>query len=326
MRSKKNRSCIPGILLRIWEEAKPGVGEDCVMHGCSSSGTVLGVFDGCGGAGAQRHSCYTDHTEAYMASRLAAGAFYDSFQDLFPTAEDPETARQAYLTRTRERLDATLDAYQPPKQSGGGVKGSIVRVLPSTAAVLLIQPAEEQLQITAIWAGDSRCYLLDGTGLAQLTRDDTTVPDPMENLYEDGILRNVLHAGGHSRLHTAVVTAKPPFAALCATDGCFGYFSTPMEFEGALLGTLLEAANPADWEQRLSRTLGAVAGDDYTLCLGGYGFPDFKSMQDCYRPRFRQLTADCLDRLRGLPLSEREPRRALWQRYRETYLRYLKEE
>lgn len=326
MRPEETNSCIPSVQIEIWKEAKPAEGEDCVMHAFSREAGVLGVFDGCGGAGAQRHACYSQHTEAYMASRLVSGAFYDSFQDLIPSRSSGESQLRAYLARASERVEAVFSAYQPPAVPGGGVKGSMVRILPSTAAIFMIQSEQGAYRLSAVWAGDSRCYLLDRQGLAQLTRDDTSVPDPMDNLYEDGVLRNMIHAGKPMNLHVGTFPVKPPFAILAATDGCFGYFSTPMEFEGALLQTLQQAQSPEAWENLLAQRLGAVAGDDYTLSLAAYGFGSFAALQQFFLPRTEDLTRRYLEPLQELPLDRREPRQEMWAEYRETYLRYLKED
>ena len=323
MKTEKSASCVPSLSLHICVPAKPEAGEDSSMYCYGASASVLGVFDGCGGAGSQHHQLYENHTEAYMASRFCAGAFYDSFQDLFPAEGTPEELLQRYLSLTTERCGVTLSTFRPP-EADSRVKGSMVRVLPSTAAVVLVLPEKDgKYQAAAIWAGDSRCYVLDDYGLAQLTVDDTTVADPMENLYEDGVLKNIIHDGKALSLHVGVFTFKPPFCVLCATDGCFGYFTTPMEFEGALLQSLLASKPPAAWEELVSKIMGKVAGDDYTLCLAAYGFKDFRAMQKYFLLRTRFLTETYLTELRQLPKAQREARQEMWSSYRTDYMRYI---
>ena len=57
-------------------EARKLLGEDSWTYGfCEDSG-VIAVFDGCGGSGARKHDDYNNHSEAFMASRLCAGALY----------------------------------------------------------------------------------------------------------------------------------------------------------------------------------------------------------------------------------------------------------
>ena len=169
-------------------------------------------------------------------------------------------------------------------------------------------------------------YVLTAQGLSQLTVDDTTVPDPMDNLYEDGVLKNILSEGRVPRLRRKSIKLQAPFVVFAATDGCFGYFSTPMEFEGILLETLATAKNAARWEQLLIEGIGRVAGDDYTLCLAAYGFSSFEKMRRQFAPRLELLRNAYLDQLSRLPVTERSIRQSLWQHYQPQYSCYMKEE
>lgn len=305
-------------VLSFCREMVPGKGEDSYCHSFCDSAGLLAVFDGCGGAGARTHDCYTGHTEAYMASRLCAGAFYDVFRTALPS---DAPAHQLFADTALARLKQ----FAPPVDPDGFVlKGSMVRTLPTTAAAALIRQGKNGLFVSAIWAGDSRVYLLDGNGLAQLTVDDTSVPDPMENVYEDGVLRNLLCSDRAVTMHCATVEVKPPFAVLAATDGCFGYVSTPMEFEGLLLQSLLQARTPEQWERGLADSIGALAGDDHCLCLASFGYGRFEALQESLRERFSYLLNQYLKPVSQLPLEDRDSRMALWQQYRGNYFRWMK--
>jgi len=308
--------------LSFCREMLPGQGEDSYCLSFCENAGLLAVFDGCGGAGARTHNYFSGHTEAYMASRLCAGAFYDAFRAAFPCRLSARAVAERVFAP--EAL-ARLKQYTPPVEPGGFVmKGSMVRTLPTTAAAALIQPGSgDALAVSAIWAGDSRVYVLDGDGLAQLTVDDTSVPDPMENVYEDGVLRNILCSDREVTLHCTTVEVKLPFVVLTATDGCFGYVSTPMEFEGLLLQTLLGAETPARWETTLADTIGALAGDDHSLCLAAFGYGSFENLQDSLRQRLAWLTQQFLIPVSRLPVEDRESRFALWAQYRDNYSRWM---
>ena len=295
-----------------------GKGEDSFCHSFRDKAGLLAVFDGCGGAGARTHDFYTGRTEAYMASRLCAGAFYDMFcysaPDALPT---PQQLIEGALERLRK--------YTPPAEPGSfAMQGSMVRTLPTTTAAALISWDAGDPVVSVMWVGDSRVYLLDNQGLAQLTVDDTSVPDPMENLYEDGILRNVLCADRKVKLNHVIIRPQLPFALLCATDGCFGYVSTPMEFEGLLLRSLLAAQSPDQWEKNLNQRIGAIAGDDYSFCLASFGFGRFEALKECLQPRYAWLERYFLEPVSAMPLEDRESRIALWQQYRAPYFRFVK--
>lgn len=303
----------------------PGRGEDSYCYSFCDTAGLLGVFDGCGGAGGRTHDFYSGHTEAYIASRLCAGSFYDDFRALFPCAQSAASlTADVFAPHAAQRLMA----YHPPKdETGFQIKGSGVRTLPSTAAVALVRQWEDgAVEVSAIWAGDSRVYLLDSNGLAQLTADDTTVADPMENLYKDGILRNVLCSDKPVNLHCKTVRVKAPFLVFSATDGCFGYLSTPMEFEGILLETLLRTKCVAEWEAALAKEIGAVAGDDHALCLAAYGYGSYPALQKHFASRYISLEKDYLSPVANLPAEDIESRFSLWASYRDPYMRYIKEE
>lgn len=302
----------------------PGHGEDSYCYSFCDNAGLLGAFDGCGGAGARKHDYYSGHTEAYMASRFCAGAFYDQFRKLFPCNQTADNLTKAiFAPQTAQRL---IDFGPPKDETGFQIKGSSVRTLPSTAAVALIQQGTDgSMLVTSIWAGDSRVYIMDSLGLAQLTIDDTTVTDPMVNIYEDGILKNILCRDKPVKLHCKTITMNEPFVVFSATDGCFGYLSTPMEFEGVLLETLSKTKCVADWERELANTLGSIAGDDHTLCLAAYGYGNYSTLQKSFVRRYEYIEKHYLLPVSNLPVEDRESRFELWSSYRDNYMRYIKD-
>lgn len=313
----------PDFWLTIAREAKKEAGEDCFCRYFCRDAGLVGVFDGCGGLGAQRRLEYSQATEAYVASRLCAGAFYNAFEDTFAQGADNQGLDGRFYRYASENCFQVLSDYRPTETSAFAMRGSMVKTLPTTAASALILRSPAGYWIAPIWAGDSRVYLLDEQGLAQLTQDDTSVPDPMDNLYEDGILQNVLCAGKKPEMHRRKLEVRRPFMVFAATDGCFGYFTTPMEFEGALLHTLLSSRSVAEWEERLSQRIGEVAGDDYTLVMASYGFGDFSRLQKAMKGRWEVLESEQLRRVGELHPDDRASRQALWKEYAPNYMRYM---
>lgn len=302
----------------------PGHGEDSYCYSFCDVAGLLGAFDGCGGSGARKHEYYSGHTEAYMASRLCAGAFYDQFRRLFPCNISAESlAKDIFAPQTAQRL---IDFGPPNNGNSVQIKGSSVRTLPSTAAVALIQQdVDGSVLVSAIWAGDSRVYIMDSLGLAQLTVDDTTVTDPMMNIYEDGIPKNILCSDKPIELHCKTIKMTEPFVVFSATDGCFGYLSTPMEFEGVLLDTLLKSEYVAEWESKLADTVGSIAGDDHTLCLAAYGYGSYEAVKNSFSERFKYIENYYLTPVSYIPVEDRDSRFELWGSYCSDYMRYIKE-
>ena len=309
--------------LRFCQDKIPEHGEDSYCHSYCDTAGFLGVFDGCGGAGARQHDYYHGHTEAYMASRFCAGAFFRRFCEAFPGEMPTEQVVQELFWKGA--LEDLKQSEPPRDEMGFMMKGSMVRTLPTTAAAALVRSQGKEITVSAIWAGDSRVYLLDKEGLAQLTVDDTNVPDPMDTLFDDGILNNIFCSDRKMTLHCRTVAVKPPFAVFAATDGCFGYVSTPMEFEAMVLESLLDSDNPGQWEANLAQMIGQVAGDDHALCLASYGFGKFETLQTTMQPRYAWLDTHCLRTIKELPMEDRKTRTALWDQYKAQYFRFLKD-
>lgn len=142
---------------------------------------------------------------------------------------------------------------------------------------------------------------------------------------DNAILKNILCAESAPNLHQKNFSIQEPFVVFAATDGCFGYFSTPMEFEGALLLSMMESKNAAEWENSLLEHIGQVAGDDYTLVAAAYGFDTFQNLQSTLFPRWQFLKQTQLCVISELPLLDREARIGLWQKYKENYFRYVEQ-
>ena len=257
-----------------------------------------------------------------MAARLCSGALYECIQSCFPINASPDTF-------VKEQLEPCLigaikanmpaeDANRPP------IKG--MRTLPSTMASALIQTGSgTELAVSPVWAGDSRIYILDASGLSQLTVDDSNQTDPMEGLYDDGTLTNVICADKPVYLHYRTFKIKPPFIVIAASDGCFGYVSTPMEFEGMILHTMLESSSTAQWEDNLQKLIASYAGDDHTLCLASFGFGSFQAIQHSFHKRYDYLRKNYLETVWETPWEDRETRRKLWAHYRTNYMKYIED-
>ncbi len=293
-------------------------GEDGASSYCYSfceNGGLVGAFCGLGSEG---RACYGGRSEAYTASRLCAGAFYDTFQALSPGERGMGEVAEEYCTRTERRCEEVLGACRPPAKEGAGTG----RSLACTGAAVLIQARGREFRLSPVWVGDVRAYLLTpADGLIQLSADDTTAPDPLEDLFERGGLTKLLSAGTAAQLSKRDLAAGTPFVTAVATSGCFSYFSTPMEFEGLLLDSLLRASSAEEWERELREAIGRLGGGDDALVMAGYGFASFREVKECYAFRFRKLQSEYLEPLSRLDPADLPNRRSLWQSYRRGYLR-----
>lgn len=298
------------------QEKLAGKGEDSYLYSFSHSGGIIGVFDGCGGSGAKRYPALQGHTGAYLASRAAAGAARQWFQTLCVSSE----VAQASASGLKETMQGALAICAKYGGETSALKGSISKEFPTTAATIVSWTEEDGLCALCLWAGDSRCYQLDGQGLAQLTEDDLSISDPMESLTSDGVLTNYITTSHDFLIHEKMIRLSEPAIFVTATDGCFAYFSTPMEFEYLLLNTLRLANSPAEWEQQLKARLKQISGDDFSLCGMAIGYGSFPVCKNTFYKREKQLFSNYIQKLQDKTVEDRY---RLWSLYREEYARFL---
>jgi chromosome segregation ATPase len=147
------------------------------------------------------------------------------------------------------------------------------------------------LRCRALWAGDSRGYVLtpDG-GLAQLTRDHLRDPaDAQRNLREDSPMSNAISAGEAFIIDSNTTEFVQPAIFLTATDGCFGYLASPAMFELMLLTTLATAQDIEGWRTALEHEISAVAADDASLALVAFGWSRLEDVKQAFAERLKRL-------------------------------------
>jgi len=291
----------------------PGKGEDSWCHALNERAGLIGVFDGCGGLGAASYAVAGGHTGAFLASRAAAAATLDWFERY--CAGGPGDTESL-----KERVLSALSTCAGAVRAGaGGVRGSMVRQLPTTAALWRFESGAQGLEAVCGFAGDSRAYLLDARGLAQVSADDIASEDAMSNLYHDGAMNNVLSADGRFSIGTAQISLKGPCVLLCATDGCFGYLKSPMEFEHLLLSTLAASGCVDAWQEKLERALDEIAGDDQSLAAVIIGYGSFAALRKAMAPRLAALEA-----MIARFADSYEARLAAWEQEKPSYYRLAK--
>lgn len=279
-------------------------GEDSYAYASCGDKTLISVFDGCGGSGSRRYENYVGSTGAYVASRAVAGAVSDWFSNTNGNMEClPE-----YVARALNVCDSYGDKT-------GRLIGSLGLSFPTTAAGMVIDVHSKKTEAECFWAGDSRCYLLDDGGLHQLSRDDIDCQDAYQNLSGDGALTNVINVNGKYTLNRKKVTVKMPCVLFAATDGCFAYMKTPMEFEYVILETLLRSDNIEAWKMNLNAKILEFAGDDHTLCLAAFGFDDFTSVKRYFVERAKMMYSTYMQNNRD--------EQAGWKKYERDYYKYL---
>jgi len=274
-------------LYTINKAAKKDLGEDSYFSDNSDSSAVVSVFDGCGGLGARKYESFKDHTGAYVASRTVSGVVRDWYnkgkEQSWESASELAKILEANINEGYRRFCIPYDNDRLK------IMGSMVRKFPTTMAFAYAEKHAEGIIVHAIWAGDSRVYIIDEDGLAQVTKDDTEVDDAYDNLMNDGAMTNVLSSDGKFHLNYKSIYITRPTIVFAATDGCFGYVTSPMEFEYLILYDLVNHETPEEFRISLWKTLADYAGDDLAMGIMSFYCGSYSNMRQIFARRLEYI-------------------------------------
>jgi len=319
-------------LLSLWSERRLGAGEDArpLTREVTPGRGLVAVFDGLGGSGAASVEAPDGPvTQARLAAQTARAWVDSHARDVLDRRQEP--VRLAADLASVLRRTADEHGLGP-----GRLRSRMIRTLPTTVAIGTFACDAGEIRCDALWAGDSRIYLMTPyLGLQQLSVDHLrSGADPLANLVEDSPLSNVASASGEFRLQRTTVRIEPiPAVLVAATDGCFGYLPTPMHFEHLLLEPLWRAMTFHDWVTDVRRRIEEVAGDDATIAMAvlrpGLGLDELRGV---FAGRFAHVDGIVteLDEVRDSLLTARTTlavrenawraaRERCWLRYREHY-------
>ncbi|MDD3219251.1 MAG: hypothetical protein PHC41_10565 [Lachnospiraceae bacterium] len=300
-----------------FEEKIPDKGEDSYLLSLNEKAGVVGVFDGCGGIGARRYQEYESRTGAYIASRAVAEGVYNWFQQFY---DHLPKGNSHYSEQIKAVIDKQLQLYSSGVQKKSVLKGGMQKEFPTTVSMCVIKPVKNKIALNFLWSGDSRGYMLGKTGLYQITKDDVDGENAMSNIKNDGVLTNVVSASKPYVLHEKVVMLSNPAMVITATDGCFGYLPSPMDFEFCILDSLMAAENMLEWKDNLKSVFKEFTGDDYTFCAVLLNFSGFSDIKAYYKKRYEEMTEKYMIPLKN---AEDEQKDELWDTYRKTYEKYI---
>lgn len=288
-------------IFHIAEEMVKQNGEDSYYYQTKGDDFIVASFDGCGGSGSRKYQNYSGKTGAFIASRAVCGSVKDWFCN---------SRKQQELS---SYIQKSLDICSHYADKKSRITGSLGKAFPTTAAIIVGN--SKTGSINCFWAGDSRCYMLSDKGLHQLTVDDLDGQDAMSNLINDGKMTNVISASSAYRIHTNALKITSPCMLFSATDGCFGYLKSPMEFEYLIIDSLMNARNMIEWKHNLNEKMFAITGDDYTFCAALVGFKTFDNIKQYYKKRHNFVYKNYIDSKHDVNL--------LWELYKKDYSMYI---
>lgn len=209
------------------------------------------VCDGLGGAGSTKYKVEEAgipamRTSGYLGSRVVADCvadFYDFNYERITDIVFSNNNSAVDLQAVIEELKNTIKAALSTKMAKLGIdpmltRNKTLKIFPTTLASALYFQDGEKMKILAIWAGDSRVYVLSPTkGLQMLSLDDAVNAEvEMKSASE---MNNCISAGNPFRLNYSIFEMNEPGIVFCCSDGCFDYLPSPLHFEWLVLQTIL---------------------------------------------------------------------------------------
>lgn len=300
------------LAIAITGTGKSGRGEDSYSYRFNDNGGFMGVFDGYGELDSSRYDNIAGKSGGYIAGNLAAESTLRMFDNgNFTFSEMDSIKLGSDLKKYIEKLKKTM-----------GSSGERM-LLPTTASIIACDYSnKDKIFLEYLWAGNSRGYLLEKSGLCQITEDDLVEQvDPILSKEKPRVI-NLINGETDFKINIKTVKSHNPSLIVTATDGAFSCFSTPMEFEYALLFTLNRAKSIAQWESLLKRLIGEFAEEDFTLLIAGFGFEDFKDLKHYFFDRTKEVFAEYIE-----PISKARENNSIteidemWNKYKQEYFR-----
>ena len=277
------------------------------------------VFDGCGGSGSWQYAEFNNATGAFVAAQSMAKAFIDWSKSMSPEALDDSAKTENSFHAMAQHVLSDLKRNCAPMK----VSGSLVKSFPCTASVSIAIPHIDYLALTTLNVGDSRVYFIaPQTGLVQLTVDDSQGdPDPMESLRDSAPLSDMLYDDNPFKIKTRQVSLTYPCAIVTATDGVFGFFRSPMDFEYCLLDAIMRSSSFAQFEESFKNAIVKVTGDDSTCIISFYGWGSFDNLKRKMVKRYEEMRkmAESLDKAMENGSLD-DLLEATWQKYKKQTL------
>jgi len=282
------------------EDAKP-------LIAINDTSILLGVFDGLGGAGSIQKYKIDGHDDYKSGAYLASRATYNIVECFFRNYELAQfiekdkdynksinVSIQKFLGDLQNFLREELQRQEEvhaDKDRVSKLKSKSVKLLPSTMSLLYTADIQGKKTIFSFWAGDSRSYKLDASGLMQLTCDDIDEVDTsLESINSNAPMNNYINLSEKFHInHDFFIENETKQILISSSDGAFGVFDTPILFESAILSTLESSNSIKMWKSKLEVILKERQNDDISIIIYPIGFNDFDEIKQFYKSRNKLL-------------------------------------
>ena len=281
------------LLIMPWfnEPKKKDAGEDadplCLARKDRTWG-VVGVFDGMGGAGARKYvhkDTGEEHTAAYWASRIVKSSVEVLLNER-PIGKDPIEHVEENLHKTLvEKLNEAIDDF--PSAGASSSISFMIRKLPTTISLCVFKVVDDSVDVRCYWAGDSRVYLMSKDKTYFLTIDDANAPDgdPFSPVNMDLAMNNTVCQDREFKINKSVLKLKlekdNPFVLILCTDGCFGYYKNPIEFDYMIRSQLADSSDKKNWSERIKKAIiENIQQDDFSMSIISLGASSFVELKN----------------------------------------------
>lgn len=188
----------------------------------------------------------------------------------------------------QERLSAFADIMGLELES----KTTGSYLLPTTLTIALINEKETNVDILYLWAGDSRGYIWNIDGLAQITDDHE----------RDETMTNLITLTKPFTLEPRIIKNVPkPVILFNATDGCYKCpcFASPFDLEYVILQSLNSSNDFVDATRLLDGQFTAIGthDDSNTMALATFGLESFDVVKTLVTQRLKALNQHIISKL-----------------------------
>ena len=317
--------------MRIFFENSFEKGEDA---GISGEHYAI-VFDGLGGTGGAscRDAQGNVRTEAKVASNASAQIvekviqehWDEWYQQLRPDSVDEI---ESLATQIAKQLKENIDNQLMLENRRWGQDGEILK-LPSTIAGWITFPMPgNRLLAIAVWAGDSRCYVINDQHMHQISVDDSDVDANESIMMEilDDYSPSMSNRIGMNpyQLHTHCVLLSDTALLVACTDGMYGSVDSPMHLEYYLRLGGGESSSMANMRDKFSAFIQnslLIKDDSCTVCALAFApkTGEFNEISDMLYAPVEKLGQDFIDafpKKPELPDSSSEVNAALRKLFR----------
>lgn len=164
-------------------------------------------------------------------------------------------------------------------------------LLPTTMVLSLMNETETGVEVLYLWAGDSRGYIWDKNGLAQITDD-----------HEKGeTMTNLISLTKPFTLEARMMTFSKPVMLLNVSDGCYkcSCFASAFDFEYVLLMGLKKSDNFKETAENLDEQFLHIGthDDSNTIALMAFGYDEFNDVKSSVAARLDYLNKEMVSKL-----------------------------